>query len=484
MRKTIYTFALLLNIFIGQSVAHAAWDGQKATYEWYSEAESGVGDTQENPFIIKSESDLFGLSNLVSKSVSNTNPHPFAFDDKYFRLDKDLDFQTPKGKATNWLPIGDKKNPFRGHFDGAGHTIKNLNINNNCDNTIVKMEVYSETQKARREDIYSLFEDTPCNSVGLFGHIMNSTIKNLSTQNVSINGNYIVGGICGYACWNSAITNCIADGKISGLGLIGGICGFAEVSCTIDSCSYVGIITSKEGKHAIGGICGLAQMKCQISNCNSYTNITCENAEYVGGICGLINLSGKIKKCSNSGNITATGNSNGRFASFGGVCGILGHSCSIEVTTNTGEISVNSNQGFVGGICGMSSEETFITNNYNEGEITGGENIIAGGICGMTYRGTITNDVNVGNVKDSGVKGGVIGYNFKSRSLVAKCYYDKQTCPVQYGIGAIDITPSIKASNQGVDPLSTEEMQNFSKTLDATQWTINKGVYPTLTVFK
>lgn len=483
-KKTITSIAFALgSLLFFQQNTFAAWDGKTETYDWYINADTLAGETIDKPFVISSESDLVGLAKLVCQSVAKTSPHPNAFDGKYFVLAKDLDFGSKKGKKNEWTPIGNKKYPFRGYFLGQGHTIKNLNINNSCqeEKTDLSIDVYSESKVARTEDIYTKFQDTKCNDLGLFGHIMHAEISDLNLENVSINGNYIIGGICGHASWNSTIKNCSVEGELKGNGFIGGICGYMEMECLIDSCKANGTIISSQGKLANGGICGLAQSKCKIKDCENTSEIFCENSEYVGGICGLTNLYGSITNCANSGDITIKGTVSGNFAAFGGICGVLGHSCTLERTTNIGNIKANPSQGFVGGICGLASEETSLVFNFNAGCIESNKAIISGGICGMNYRNTTNDNINVGNVLGDGIKGGVIGYNYKDRSVVARCYYDEQMCPVKYGIGITE-AGSKKGSNHGTDKMSTSDMVgNFAKSLDTDKWTMSEGNYPILT---
>ncbi|MBO4807041.1 MAG: hypothetical protein IK005_11025 [Paludibacteraceae bacterium] len=483
MKKTISHIALAFgSLFLFQQNSQAAWDGKTETYGWYINADTLAGETIDNPFIIATESDLVGLAKLVCESVANTSPHPNAFDGKYFVLTNDLDFSDKKGKANNWTPIGNKKNPFRGYFLGQGHTIKNLTIKGTCnEKSDLSIDVYSESKNAKHEDIYSKFQDTKCNDLGLFGHIMHAKVCDLKLENITIDGNYIIGGICGHAGWDSSIKNCSVEGELKGNGLIGGICGYMEMRCVIDSCSTHGTIISSNGKLANGGICGLAQTKCDIKNCKNTASIFCNEAEYVGGICGMTNRYGSLTRCTNSGDISVTGSGNGNFSAFGGICGVLGHSCKLEENTNIGHLKITASQGFVGGNCGLASEETTVINNFNAGGITASKEIISGGICGMNYRNTTNNNINVGNIDSEGIKGGVIGYNYKNRSIVTKCYYDKQMCPADYGIGMTE-AGSKKGNNHGTDKMETAEMVSvFTKPLDLTKWSSAEGNYPFLT---
>ena len=77
-----------------------------------SDAYSGGEGTQDNPFILKNIDDL---KEFASTSIDWA-------EDVYLRLDADIDASTLD------TPIASKGSPFRGHFDGAGHSISNLRL--------------------------------------------------------------------------------------------------------------------------------------------------------------------------------------------------------------------------------------------------------------------------------------------------------------------------------------------------------------------
>lgn len=91
--------------------------------------------------------------------------------------------------GVKWTPIGTKDSAFKGEFDGQGHVITNLNVN-----------------------------DPSLEYAGLFGYVSKfsnpATIKNLGVFGEFSGGEY-VGGIAGYS-ENSEITNCFFIGTVSG----------------------------------------------------------------------------------------------------------------------------------------------------------------------------------------------------------------------------------------------------------------------------
>ena len=109
---------------------------------------------------------------------------------------------------TNWTPIGNDSNQYKGTFDGDGHTITGLSVDIQSDN-----------------DIYA----------GLFGCLgAGGTIKNLSLADskITCSGNRVyAGGVCG---WNTGtIENCYNTGDVSGtseygFAYAGGVCGLND----------------------------------------------------------------------------------------------------------------------------------------------------------------------------------------------------------------------------------------------------------------
>jgi hypothetical protein len=92
--------------------AFAQWDGTSAPWT------QGNG-TQANPYLIESPQHLAFLSDMVNAGVSN-------YQGQYFLLTQDISLSNQ-----SWVPIGDETHPFKGHFNGGGHMIDSVLIDNN-----------------------------------------------------------------------------------------------------------------------------------------------------------------------------------------------------------------------------------------------------------------------------------------------------------------------------------------------------------------
>ena len=165
---------------------------------------------------------------------------------------------------TAWTPIGTESNPYKGTFDGQGHTVSGLYF-------------YNETNEA--------FPNGG-RHIGLIGEANGATIKNVGLINSYLHGSYQVAGICGHNDWYgtpSTISNCWNASTIyaaNGTSVAAGIFGEGQ-NCTITACYNLGKITA-QGQYA-GGIVGYVEGG-EVSNCFSVGTVS--GSYNVGGVSG------------------------------------------------------------------------------------------------------------------------------------------------------------------------------------------------------
>ena len=185
-----------------------------------------------------------------------------------------------------------------------------------------------------------------------------------------------IGGICGYANNNSAISQCKFSGVIDGKDYVGGISGIAFFGIQMRNCTVKG--ASITGNNIIGGIVGYN--KAQIETCyiEKSEDITTEikGISNIGGITGVNYTMGNIENVISTANIEATGDN------VGGITGI--NNASITNALNQGNITVKNDAALkVGGVVGENASESFIYTSYSEGVITNKKH--AGGIYGANF---------------------------------------------------------------------------------------------------
>ena len=252
---------------------------------------AGGKGTEEEPYIVKTEAQLRYIAEAVNEDVD--------WENVWFALDSDVTLS-----GGEWLPIGhavqaeingQKANfavyPFRGNFDGRGHTITGLTIGS----------------KEQPADVYLS---------GLFGlaageHNTNLTptdderlviIRNVRLKNISINV------------------------KSRYEANVGGIAAWAQNGFVIDNCSVQGTINAKteESFARVGGLVGSA-LRGTVTDCFTDTEINAStetSSVYAGGLAGMTNRSIQIN-CYTLGDICADAESNNK-TTVGGLTGMSG----------------------------------------------------------------------------------------------------------------------------------------------------------------
>ncbi|SHI14252.1 Listeria/Bacterioides repeat-containing protein [Sporobacter termitidis DSM 10068] len=225
-RTTVYT---------GTVKADAAF-----TYVFYIPG-SGSGfeeEPEDGVYVISTADDLLGLSALVSGGR--------AFEGKTIRLANDIDVSGRYFEA-----IGTQSNPFKGSFDGQGHSVT-LNIDT--------------------DDPYQ----------GLFGCVGSAsgetpnTISNVTIKGrVKSTGDY-VGGVAGSA--SAPVTGCRNESAVTGAQNVGGIVGSIG-AYDIKNCANLGAVS---GTQHVGGICGIGSP--HIDSCYHAGSVSA--ASRGGGIAG------------------------------------------------------------------------------------------------------------------------------------------------------------------------------------------------------
>lgn len=172
----------------------------------------------------------------------------------------------------DWLPLGmNDVSHFTGCFDGNGHNIKGLNVN----------EPSGSYQ-----------------GYGLFGDVTGSVVD------VNVEGSVLamkmnVGGIVGYAD-GAFIKDCGFNGSVSGGYRVGGIVGNASGGTEISACYSSGSVTAKSS--ISGGIVGI--LTGNLTDCFSSAEVS--GTYNVGGIIGSVNNDPTVTNCIFAGKVKCT----------------------------------------------------------------------------------------------------------------------------------------------------------------------------------
>lgn len=308
---------------------------------WAQTQPSGGDGSSESPFLITTAEELKWYASYVNGESGDKVVHNTAC----AQLVKDIDLSTVCGKGKgNWTPIAKYdiykagKNKFDGVFDGNGHTISNLYINNKNGSYLGLFGRIEPTSSSAPASVKNLKMDNvqivgSQNIAAVCASGKNVTFENIEVISGSITGSYFICGMSGCGgsarnCINRAnvtasgsyvsgiiqtiydkVSNCSNYGEITtGTGRAGGIaCGNKESNKLTDCANYgsihvTGSLGSSSGS-AVGGLLG-DPLNLEISNCANFGNIyLTEQSELVGVIVGTHQLKNASGILANTGNI-------------------------------------------------------------------------------------------------------------------------------------------------------------------------------------
>ena len=216
---------------------------------------SGGSGTTDDPYLISITAEL----NRIGHNPRLMRAH--------FKSIRDIDLA-----GLDLFIIGDEEYPYRGVFDGNGHTISNFSYNS-----------------------------TGTNYIGLFGFVegSNAEVKNLGLidPNIDAGTGYCVGSMVGFL-GGSTITNCYVEGgSVAGGEEVGGLVGKNWGTMTN---SYSEVCVS--GDNYVGGLVGFLNQGATIINCYSTGSVSGEL--YIGGLVGYNDYYSIITNCYSTGSVS------------------------------------------------------------------------------------------------------------------------------------------------------------------------------------
>ena len=274
----------------------AKWEGN------YASGFAGGTGTEADPYLIANADQLAYFSAAVGGM--GTDKEKNSFNGEFVKLVNDIDLDDMSEDGKIFYPIGyynstgsyekvsggsitSSVSSFEGTFDGNGHTIKNFYQNT--------WEMFG--------DYNSGYSGTPNHykdAMGLFGCVVNGTVKNLTVENFSSDGEFTPTGVIAAYAVNStfeniAITNCNPRVYNTGNGGIVGIGGNSDdpdeykltfTNITIDNTNK---ITALWGSWdvACGGLVGMFRgaghaymTNCHVAAQIDVYNDVCGNYQY------------------------------------------------------------------------------------------------------------------------------------------------------------------------------------------------------------
>ena len=352
-------FASVRSGVAGQIItADAAWEGD------------GAG-TSDNPYRIGSRAQMEKFRDIVNGSNGESrNISACAVLTADFDLEGDDDHQ--------WTPIADSdSNKYTGTFDGNGHTISGLYIN---DVSAVNVGLFGYTGSGSVIKDLTVAGKIICCNGAVFVKENNGSILRC-TNNADIDAQEEVGGIAQQN--NGNITDCVNAGAVYSRFAISSCSSGGIVSRnagTVTGCVNNGVIKlfSVYGEpSSTGGIIGTnSKIVSYCVNNGTVAMVYGEyggSSNYVGGVVGNQWQEGvtraKTTYCVNNGLVTYEGGNGNCFS--GGVVGNITHGSTVENCYNVGKVQVPSS-GRAYGVVYHSSNDNTIINCYNIGQVSGG----------------------------------------------------------------------------------------------------------------
>lgn len=311
-----YSYEVTAEDYITKTGTFTVSDASDEKVTVAMKAVTGTG-TAEGPYVIGSRDELAYFAQQVNKGVKK-------YAESYVKLSENIDLG-----GTSWAPIGSNRTaPFKGHFDGQGHTVSGLNVDN-----------------ARTY-------------YGFFGCLDNATVENLILKGqVYCSAPYArVGGLAGYAVGDVTIKNCGSAVNVSALargcdgvgGLVGGYEDGIEYKwedhkMLIKESYNAGniVCTGSDSNTTIGGLVGGNKNCVQLEDCYNAGTVYGPGVQAAGllGNAGAQtgdNCKPSMKGCYNSGKVVgADGKAFGLYAK-GTIAAANIKDCYLEAGTAAG----------------------------------------------------------------------------------------------------------------------------------------------------
>ena len=227
-----------------------------------------------------------------------------------------------------WTPVGNAEKPWYGVFDGKNHKISGLTVEG------VEYAAFISHTAANSTVKNLTLENVDLNSTKHAAGVVCVAGEGLTLENVKVSGNIVAASYAGGIMHNGAnatIKNCENSANVSAQ-RAGGIASWVTVGAVIDSVVNRGTITGTVGASGIAhGFAG------SIKNATNYGDVSSANYEAAAGIAGVQKAASSYEYCYNYGNVTSTYDDAN--ASAAGILGqSAGSASTLKYCANYGEI--------------------------------------------------------------------------------------------------------------------------------------------------
>lgn len=411
-----------------------------------------TGDgTQTSPYTITTAEQMQELAESVGNGTDYAG--------KYFTMGNDIDMSAI---TSAYRSIGrSEEKSFKGNFNGAGHTLRNLTITYGQESYAGIFGSVGQGAVITNFTVDSLsLTSAGQYAGGAVAYATGASISNIKVTNSTItHTNSYCGGVVGDLTLGT-VSDCSFTGTITGAGATGGVAGILRGS-KLSNCHATATMKFNEYYdrfyRSLAGVAGYAMDKRDDAGTlqesyvtDSYFTGTISDVDGHGQVAGIVgNLNGgHVERCFNAAPISTvtTSDLNG---CAGGLVGIM-NGATVKDCFSANELvstkGTHQAAGLIGYILMHNSKSSTIESCYNAGQ-----SIVNGGY--PTY--------------------GVYGVRF-SPSYLKNVYYDRQmtSSTMPDSLAWMAKTTSELTTAQGPEGFSTDV------------WTFTEGYYPVLTQFK
>ncbi len=352
--------------------------------------------------------------------------------DKHFKLMADVDLSAYPERMFNVIGSA-RDTPFRGAFDGNGHTIRNLTITRGSDKCI-----------------------------GLFGRLVRpGRVENLELTDANVAAHTYVGALVGYSA-GGVVEDCRVTAEVQGVGYTGGIVGVNIDNALIRNCRANVCVFGQW--YETGGIAG-ANSSSTIARCSVTGSVS--GSSGTGGVTGRQDW-GVVSDSSSDCSVTGE-------EATGGLVGVSGYS-EISGCFATGDVAGSQT---VGGLVGFSDSE--VRDSWAGANVSG-ESIV-GGLLGRNIFGFVLYSYSRSVVNAATNRGGLVGEQ-RGTCLYAGCFWDSEVDVLPPAIGDVAGVYAKRSDELKMESTFTQAGWDFvDETDNGTEdiWWIDEGAdYPRL----
>jgi hypothetical protein len=295
---------------------------------------SGGSGEPNDPYKIATATDL----NDIGNHIEDFN--------KSFLITSDINLAQYTG--SQFKIIGNSTNPFRGVFDGNGHTVSNFSYNSNRSN----VGLFGVTTVATIKNLGIINPDVDAGSGdrvgGLVGFLDGSGgVKNCFVQGGHIIGDTLVGGLVGSKYYNTLIQDCWSSSEVYGTTYVGGLVG-DNFDSDIYRCYAAGPVF---GINRVGGLVG-EHSYMRLVECYATGNVTkfgTGTPNFHGGLVGYLRDGGIY-------NSYALGSVTGKYYA----AGLVGYMEDADVNTCYSAGFVSGSSSYTGGLVARKDSDSHI----------------------------------------------------------------------------------------------------------------------------